>query len=235
MRSAAVAAAALVAFLASGRVAHAAATARVDVFPSQPRVGQTVTIQLRPFWTFADGTLPPALFPSDYPWSVATTSPSGRQLKVRIARTQDDPYLWSGATRFRSRGSWTICVLNFSATGRGCVPRSPGWQRLRVRARSAPLDVSQRLERPFHIPTIAAGSRCPTTAPDSKGDLSRIPGFAGTAWGEGPAYPAGLDVGEGKPVLPYEDPIPPDSGFYGSAWFGTKCCGSWIRSMAVRC
>ncbi len=46
------------------------------------------------------------------------------------------------------------------------------------------------------------------------------------AWGEGPAYPGGLDFGEGKPVLRYEDPIPPDSGFYGSAWFGNKVL--WI-------
>src|SRR5438477_4861920 len=148
MRAVAVAAAALVAFLASGRVAHAAASARVDVFPNQPRVGQRVTIQLRPFWTLVDGTLPPALFPNAYRWSVAAISPAGRQFKVRVARTADNPYLWSGVTRFRSRGSWTICVLNFSATGRECVPRSPGWQRLRVRARSATLDVWQQLERP---------------------------------------------------------------------------------------
>ena len=51
--------------------------------------------------------------------------------------------------------------------------------------------------------------------------LSRI-GFVGTAWGEGPAYPGGLDEGAGKPVLRFHDPIPPESGFYGSAWFGAK-------------
>ncbi len=233
MKSAAVAAAALVAFFASGRVAHAAATARVDVFPSEPRVGQTVTIQLRPFSTLVNGTLPPALFPKGFPWRVAAISPSGRQLRVAVARTRKNPYLWSGVIRFRSRGLWTICVLNFSYTGERCDSHSPGWQRLHVRRRSARIDVWQRLERPFHIPTIAAGSRCPTTAPDSKGDLSRIPGFVGTAWGEGPAYPGGLDLRrEGKPVLQYLDPIPPGSGFYGSAWFGNKVL--WIVDSTYR-
>jgi hypothetical protein len=221
MRSAAVAAAALVAFLASACVAHAAATARVGIFPSKPRVGQKVTIQLRPFWTLADGTLPPALFPENYPWRVAAISPAGRQLRIRVTRTAANPYLWSGVVRFRARGVWTLCVLNFSSTGRACVPHSPGWQRLQMRRKSARIDVWQRLERPFHTPTIAAGSACPTTPPDSKGDLSRI-GFVGTAWGEGPAYPGGLDDGQGKPILRYLDPIPPESAFYGSAWFGNK-------------
>jgi hypothetical protein len=219
MRSAAVVAAALVAFLTGGRVAHAAATARVDVFPSQPRVGQKVTVQLRPFWVLAG--LPPALFPETYPWRVAAISPAGRQLRIPITRTPTNPYLWSGVARLRSGGAWTVCVLNFSSTGRACIPHTPGWQRVRVRRSNARVDVWQRLERPFHTPTIAAGSACPTTGPDSKGDLSRF-GFVGTAWGEGPAYPGGLDEGEGKPVLRYIDPIPPESGFYGSAWFGTK-------------
>jgi hypothetical protein len=226
MRRAAVASAALVAFLASGSVASAALTARVDVFPSQPRVGQTATIQLRPLWPLIDGTRPPALLPDDFPWRVAAISPSGRQQRIRVVRTPDNPYLWSGVVRFRSRGLWTICVLNFSFTGRMCMPRSPGWQRLQVRRTNVPVDAWQRLERPFHIPSVAAGSRCPTTAPDSKGDLSRIPGFAGTAWGEGPAYPGGLDTGEGKPVLRYDNPIPRSSGFFGSAWFGNKVL--WI-------
>jgi len=219
MRSAAVAAAALVAFLASGHVAHAAATARVDVFPSQPRAGQKVTVQLRPFWVLAG--LPPALFPENYPWRVAAISPAGPRLRIRLARTGTNPYLWSGVVRLRSRGAWTVCVLNFSSTGRACTPRSPGWQRVRVRPRNAHTDFWERLERPFHTPTIAAGSACPTTGPDSKGDLGRI-GFVGTAWGEGPAYPGGLDGGAGKPILRYLDPIPPESGFYGSVWFGDK-------------
>jgi len=224
VRRAAAATVALVAFLASGRVAHAAATARVDVFPSQPRAGQIVTIQLRPFWLLA-GT-PPAVFPEDYSWRIAAISPAGRQLRIRVTRSPDDPYLWSGDVRFRSRGSWTVCLLSFSSTGRACVPHSPGWQRVQVRRGTAQIDFWQQLERPFHAPTIASGSPCPTTAPDSKGDLTRIPGVVGTAWGEGPAYPGGLDSGGGKPVLRYLDPIPPENLFYGSAWFGNKVL--WI-------
>lgn len=90
---------------------------------------------------------------------------------------------------------------------------------MQVRRKTARLDVWGRLERPFHIRTIALGSRCPTAAPDARGDLTRI-GFTGTAWGDGPAYP-GLGS-EAEPALRYLDPIPPASGFYGSAWFGQK-------------
>jgi hypothetical protein len=172
-----------------------------------------------------DGTLPPALFPGDYPWRVAAISPAGRQLGIRVTRGTDNPYVWNGTIRFPSRGSWQVCVLNLSGTGRSCVAHGLWWQRIPVRPKSARVDTWQRLERPFHIPTIATGSTCPTSAPDSKGDLGRI-GFAGTAWGAGPAYPAGLDSGEGKPVFRYLDPIPPESGFYGSDWFGEKVL--WI-------
>jgi hypothetical protein len=212
MRRAAVAIAALVAFFASGAVAHAAERiARVDLFPSQPRVGDKVTIQLRPFWVLVDGTRPPALFAEDYPWGFAATSPSGRHFRIRLGRAPDNPYLWRGAFRFRSRGSWTVCALS----GRSCLPRSS--QRMHVRRRTARFDVWQQLERPFHMPTIALGSTCPTTAPDARGDLTRI-GFVGTAWGDGPAYP-GLGP---EPVLDYLDPIPRESLFYGSQWFGEK-------------
>ena len=221
MRSAPIAFAAFAAFLASGHAAPAALTARVDVFPSQPRTGQAVTIQLRSFSPFTDGTTRPAVVPPSIPWSIAAISPSGRQFRIRVSRAPANPYLWSGVIRLRWRGLWTVCVLNFSFAGRTCVARSPGWQRLRVRARSASIDTWQRLERPFRVPTIAFGSRCPTSVADAKGDLSRI-GFAGTAWGKGPAYPGGLDVGAGKAVLRYVDPIPRESGFYGSAWFGNK-------------
>jgi hypothetical protein len=64
--------------------------------------------------------------------------------------------------------------------------------------------------------------------PDPKGDLSRL-GFVGTAWGSGPAYPGGLTEG-GKPVLRYLNPIPADSGFYGSRWFGNKVLWMFDRS-----
>ena len=168
----------------------------------------------------SDGSLPPALFPNDYPWRVAVLSPGGLESRVRVVQNAGNPYLWSGVTRFRSRGRWTICVLNFSTSGQRCVAHSPGWQRVRVRSKDAATDVWQQLERPFHIPTIAAGSACPTATPDPRGDLRRI-GFTGVAWGNGPAYPGGLNE-DGRPVLRYQDPIPPQSLFSGSAWFGNK-------------
>lgn len=120
------------------------------------------------------------------------------------------------------RRAWRVCVLNFSSTGRACVRESPGWRRVRVQERSARVDVWHRLQRPLRVPAIAAGRPCPTSAPDPKGDLRRIGFAAGIAWGRGPAYPGGLDSGQGKPILRYLDPIPAQSLFYGSSWFGNK-------------
>lgn len=220
MRRAAVATAAVIVLLASSQAATASArTARIDLFPSQPRVGQKVTIQLRSFWKLIDGTLPPALFPEDYPWSVVATSPTGRRFRIRVLRAQDNAYLWSGVVRLRSPGLWSVCVSNASGPGPACTLASSAWQRVHVRRRSAPIDIWQRLERPFHVPTVAARSTCPTTPRDSKGDLTRI-GFVGNAWGDGPAYP-GLGSGA-EPALRYLDPIPSESIFSGSAWFGQK-------------
>ncbi len=200
-------------FLASASTAQAAFTIRVDTFPSQPHAGQTVTVQLRPFWTFADGTRPPALLAANYPWHVKAFSQSGREVSIRVARTRDNPYVWSGTARFRSRGSWTLCVHNV-----GCGADSPGRLRLKVRAKSARIEVWQRLERPFQFPPLLDGGRCPLTA--ATGDLSRI-GFVGPAWGGGPAYPA-IPYAADEPVLLYEDPIPPTNAWYGSKWFGQK-------------
>jgi hypothetical protein len=226
MRKAAVASAALAAFLSSGSAVDAALTARVDVFPSQPQAGQTATIQLRPFVPLNDGMRPPALVPRDFPWRVAAISPSGRRIRIRVVRAPDNPHLWSGFIRFRPHGLWTICVLNFSFTGHACMARGPGWQRVRVRPRNARTDVWQQLERPYRFPSVAAGSPCPTSAPNFKADLSRLVGLTGMAWGDGPAYPGGLDTGEGEPILRYLDPIPRRSAFFGSAWFGNKVL--WI-------
>jgi hypothetical protein len=210
---------ALVLLGADARAAQAAATWTMDVFPSRPRAGDLVTVQLRPFWSLPRN--PPALFPKSYPWAVVAISSKHRQTRVQVRRTVADPYVWSGSIRFRSRGVWTLCVLNASAIGR-CIPQSTGWQQVRVRTRRARVAVWQRLERPFHVPTVAAGTRCPTSGRDPNGDLNRFPGFTGTAWGDGPAFPAGLDTVAGAPTLHYADPIPPQSVFFGSAWFGNK-------------
>lgn len=229
MKKVAVGVAALAVFLSGGRAANAAATVRVDVFPDQPRAEDVATVQLRPFWSLE--STPPALLPPSASWRVAAISPDGRSRRLRMVREPSDPYLWTGTIRFPSPGSWTVCVLNFSSTGRACAPRSPGWLRVQVRGRRAPVDVWYRLQRPFRIPTIAAGSPCPTTSPDPNGDLARI-GFAGTAWGRGPAYPGGLDWGQGRPILGYLDPMPRESLDYGSIWFGNKVL--WMIDPAYR-
>ena len=55
-------------------------------------------------------------------------------------------------------------------------------------------------------------------------------GYNGPAWGTGPAYPGFFSARTDKPVLCYEDPIPRDSGFYGSGWFGNKVLWVFDRS-----
>ena len=206
---------------ASGHAASTAGTIRVEAFPAEPRVGQLTTIQLRTF-VLLEGTAP-YVFPETYPWTVRAISPGGKRLRIRMRQAPGDPYLWTGTVRFPTPGRWTVCVFNFNFTQSAsvCDLRNPGRLQVRVRAKKAATDVWDRLERPLRVPTIARGSACPTTPPDPGGDLTRF-GFAGTAWGRGPAYPGGLDRGDGRPVLLYLDPIPPTSGFYGSAWFGNK-------------
>ena len=86
------------------------------------------------------------------------------------------------------------------------------------------------LHRPLHIPHIAPGEPCPTSKPDPRGDLGRFAGFGGTAWGRGPAYPAGL--GDDKPVLVYVYPPIPTSAFAGSKWSGQKV--NWIVAPSYR-
>src|ERR687896_769617 len=113
----------LLGFLTSARAAASAVTVRVDIFPSEPRVGDVVTVQLRSFATLVDGGRTPALQPQSFPWRVAAISPGGRSQRVRMIRKPADPYLWTGTVRFRSAGSWQVCVLNFSFTGHACVRR----------------------------------------------------------------------------------------------------------------
>lgn len=219
MRAAAVLAAAFGAFLTGGGDAIAAATARLDVFPERPRAGEPATIQLRTFWTFA-GRTPPAVFDANYPMILAAFSETGSKIRVRLRRDPDDRYVWRGRLRFPSRGRWIVCGTNWQTFfDRSCAATNPTRRAVEVRAQNALVDVWHQLQRPFKIPAVADGAPCPTSAPDPRGDLSRI-GFAGTAWGQGPAYPAGL--GSARPVLRYDDPIPRQSEFYGSAWFGQK-------------
>ncbi len=223
MKRAVVVAAAFLLFVASDRSAYAAGAGTLEIFPALPRVGENATVQVRTF-VLLDPTAPtPSVY--DLPLAVSATLEEGRELLVRLAREQDDPYLWSGTLRFPSRGRWTLCAFDLRTRARAAACRGPNLPRtelqVRVRAKRARVDVWHHLERPLHIRSIAGGSGCQTASTDPKGDLSRI-GFSGFAWGEGPAYPGGLSSDEGKPVLRYLDPIPRGSAFYGSEWFGSK-------------
>jgi len=183
--------------------------AQVAVFPQNPPAGRLATIQLRPYTTLGERAQP-SVVPAAFRWRLRITAGGGRHFALSPSRSATNPYLWQTRFRFPSRGLWQIKTLAASADPPLLVHvRRPG-----------PLGSWARLERPLRTPSIPRGAPCPTSLPDPKGDLSRL-GFVGTAWGSGPAYPGGLSEG-GKPVLRYQDPIPPESGFYGSKWFGNK-------------
>lgn len=166
MRRCVVSIAALVAFLSSPGAATAAWTASIEVFPERPRVGQVVTVQVRPFWLLTP--LAPALLPPDAGLRVEVYSAKVEALTLRLARGAIDPYVWSRAFRFRQPGNWIVrLIANPSVRG----------VRVHVRARGS-LDVWDRLDRPLQVPTIAGGSPCPTTPANAKRDLTAF-GFAG--------------------------------------------------------
>lgn len=206
-------------FFVAGHEATAAGTARLDVFPDRPREGERVTLQLRTFWTFSDST-PPAIFEADYRMVVAAVAPNGRRVEIRLVRDRDNPYVWRGTLRFRARGTWTLCGENWQMSpNRPCAPTNPTKRSVQVQAKNASIDVWHRLQRPMEVPSLADGASCPTSP--ANGNLSRLGGFTSTAWGPGPAYPI-LAPDRPVPVLHYLDPIPPQSVFFGSAWFGEK-------------
>jgi hypothetical protein len=226
-----VAAAAVMLALSAPNAARAAATGRLQVFPSQPRVAEAAMFQLRPFWTYVDH-LEPAIFRDDYPWRVGVFAPRGRAYPVPVRKSPADPYSLSGTFRFPSGGTWTVCVLNFQTfpyARYGCSPSNPTRQRVRVLARRASVDVWHRLERPLQISGLATTEACPTSAPG--GDLAQLgPGFpTATAWGPGPAYPV-LPYARDTPLLTFQYPPQPESGFYGSEWGGQKAL--WLVAPA---
>jgi hypothetical protein len=135
-------------------------------------------------------------------------------VSLRFARDRYDTYLWTAKVRFRPAGRWVVRIA-------GDETDTP--LKLRVRP-PGPIGSWARLERPFHTPTIPPGAACPTSTSDPKGDLSRI-GYVGPAWGTGPGYPV-ISADQGRPVLYYEDPIPPQSLLYGSKWLGQKAL--WV-------
>jgi hypothetical protein len=80
-----------------------------------------------------------------------------------------------------------------------------------------------KLRRPLHIPHIAPGSACPTTA--ATGQLPSPP-FVGTKFGRGPVYPGFGRVD--RALIHFQYPPPPNSAWPNSAWSGQKVM--WISS-----
>jgi hypothetical protein len=223
MKRSVVAAAAFLMLVATDRSAQAAGAGTLEVFPLQPRAGELATVQVRTFVLLDRSAPTPSVY--EVPLVVGATLQGRRELLVRLVREPGDPYLWSGTLRFPARGRWTLCAfdLRTRTQAAGCSAHNlPGAElQVQVRAQRARVDVWHRLERPLQIRSIPVGSPCPTASTDPKGDLHRI-GFTGPAWGEGPAYPGGMSAEDGRPVLRYLNPIPRDSLFYGSKWFGNK-------------
>ena len=217
--------------LATAGEAGGAGTARLAVFPEQPRAGEQAVVQIRTF-ALLDGT-PPVVYPEDFSWSVAAYDPRHEPLGIRVSRDPADPFLWRARVRFPRPGRWMVCLLNFqfvSDPDRGCSATNPRRLPVRVRGRTASVDVWHGLQRPLRIPSIVPGTPCPTAARDPRGELTRI-GFHGAAWGVGPAYPIGLGS-ESRPQLGYLDPIPQSSEFFGSGWSGNKVL--WVVDRAYR-
>ena len=176
----------------------------------QPRAGQEATLQLRPY-RLASRRLEPAVVPPNHRWRVtAVRQGHSSTALLHFSRDADDPYVWTAKFRFRAAGRWLVRIAG---------DRTDQPFKLRV-LRPGPISSWSRLERPFHTPTIAPGAGCPTSPRDPRGDLSRI-GYVGPAWGTGPGYPV-IGFDQNKPVLYYDDPIPPQSVIYGSKWFGQK-------------
>jgi hypothetical protein len=116
-RNAAHSAAAAVLLLSTGD-ADAALSVRLSIVPTTPRVGQSVSVMLRPYFPYLrdDGTCC-RLVSADvkgYPFRVEATSPAGRVFRIRVGRTIDR-YLWHGAFVFRSTGRWHVRVTNLDS------------------------------------------------------------------------------------------------------------------------
>jgi hypothetical protein len=195
-----------------GEITHGArgsVAAQLQLFPTRPRAGQSATLQLRPY-RLVSGRGEPTVIASGHRWRVTATRQGRPQtVSLRFSRDAADPYLWTARVRFRAAGLWIVRI----AGGRSDALK------VRVRRLGA-VGIWARLERPLHTPTIAPGAACPTSALDPRGDLSRF-GFVGRAWGDGPVYPVFSPLQAG-PGFFYDDPIPPESVFYGSRWFGQK-------------
>src|SRR5437868_1702636 len=89
--------AAAVAMAVPGPALAKGLTERLQVFPSHPRVGRPVTLQLRPYELGS-----PAFLEQDFAWRVTAHLPGRHPHRITLVRQTRDPYVWSGRIRFRS-------------------------------------------------------------------------------------------------------------------------------------
>lgn len=152
--------------------------------------------------------------------SLGARPSSGRAAPEAVAGCS---YGWGTSVLIRGRAR---CLR----TGGVCQLRLNGlYRRYAFICRQGKFDVLwDVLRRPLHVPTIAAGSLCPTTAASSRGTLGQLTGELGSspAWGTGPAYPFIHDASE-APVITFR--LPPQPG-WGSEWGGDKVI--WLSSSA---
>jgi hypothetical protein len=116
---------------------HAAMDTKLSISPQQPRVGERVTIELRPYWPYerSDGSCC-RLVAADvrYPFQLQAIGPGGRAALFRPHRTTNR-YVWTARYRFSVAGLWRIRITNYYYSTRcmrlvGCVYRG---RQLRVR------------------------------------------------------------------------------------------------------
>src|SRR4051794_9218170 len=79
------------------------------------------------------------------------------------------------------------------------------------------VDPWAKLHRALHLPTVAAGGRCPVS---EVGSLNFLKFGVGKGIGPGPVYPIGFEQPGSRLVFAY--PPQPNSAFAGSKWSGQK-------------
>jgi hypothetical protein len=128
-----------VAMQPSAEATRTALEVRLTVKPSSPRALEPARIELRTYLPLlrADGSccrLEPG-GPVAYPFRIEATSPAGKRLRVRVAKSQAN--LWQGNFRFPLPGRWLVRVVNSDVPNPlpGARPRL--WVRIRPAASDA--------------------------------------------------------------------------------------------------
>lgn len=107
--------------------AEAAMCIRMSSDSQRPIVGHATTIRFATFYPTATGELK-RWEVRGYPFRVEAISPRGRIFRIRVAPSRN-PFVWAGAFRFKTPGTWVVRVRNPGLTPSECGPQL----RLRVR------------------------------------------------------------------------------------------------------